>query len=46
MTQAERWKHYREQIEALSPPKTDYDLSKIKIFEELIKYVEQKAESE
>ncbi len=46
VTQAERWKHYREQIEALSPPKTDYDLSKIKIFEELIKYVEQKAESE
>ena len=46
VTQAERLQHYREQIEALSPPKSDYDLSKIKIFEELIKYVEQKAESE
>ena len=46
VTQAERLQHYREQIEVLSPPKTDYDLSKIKIFEELIKYVEQTAEHE
>ena len=46
VTQAERLQHYREQIESLSPPKTDYDLSTIKIFEELIKYVDQKAGSE
>ena len=46
VTQAERLQHYREQIEVLSPPKTDYDLSKIEIFEELIKYLEQTAESE
>ena len=46
VTQAERLQHYREQIEVLSPPKTDYDRSKIKIFEELIKYVKQTAESE
>ena len=46
VTQAERLQHYREQIEALSPPKTDYDQSKIKIYEELIKYVEQTTENE
>ena len=46
VTQAERLQYYRERIEALTPPKTDYDLSKIEIFEELVKYVEHTAESE
>ena len=46
VTQAERFQYYRERIEALTPPKTHYDLLHIQIFEELIKYVEQTAGSE
>ncbi len=45
-TREERLRYYRERIEKLTPPKTENDRSLIQIFEELIKYVEQTAESE
>ncbi len=44
-TREERLQYYRERIEELTPPNTDHDRSLIQIFEELIEYVRQTAES-
>ncbi len=45
-TREERLQYYRERIEELTPPDTDQDQSMIEIFEELIGYLGQTAESE
>jgi hypothetical protein len=45
-TREERRQYYRERIEELTPPNTDHDRSMIQIFEELMEYVGQTAESE
>ena len=45
-TREERRQYYRKRIEELTPPNTDHDRSMIQIFEELMEYVRQTAESE
>ena len=44
LTKKKRLQYYRDQIEALTPPSTDFDKSKIEMFEELIQYVEETVE--